>query len=118
MIFLYARLLPSGNKIRNVWGKRGYTDLGSRNNLTPLANWDQKRHKTRPLLTRGEEKETLQKFGLTTKKYITINREVGDTQLVDSTKLWPLEYYRKLIADLKETAPQYQIIEVGCGKGE
>lgn len=65
-----------------------------------------------------QEKETLQKFGLTTKKYITINREVGDTQLVDSTKLWPLEYYRKLIADLKETAPQYQIIEVGCGKGE
>ncbi|WP_428052771.1 glycosyltransferase [Candidatus Avelusimicrobium stercoris] len=64
------------------------------------------------------EKETLQKFGLTDKKYITINREVGDTQLVDSTKLWPVEYYRKLVADLKEIAPQYQIIEVGCGKGE
>ncbi|WP_432634934.1 glycosyltransferase family 9 protein [Candidatus Avelusimicrobium sp.] len=64
------------------------------------------------------EKETLQKFGLTTKPYITINREVGDTQLVDSTKLWPVEYYRKLVDELKKVAPQYQIVEVGRGKGE
>ena len=65
-----------------------------------------------------QEKETLQKFGLTTKPYITINREVGDTQLVDSTKLWPVEYYRKLVDELKKAAPQYQIVEVGRGKGE
>ena len=70
-----------------------------------------------PVSVKNEE-EILGKFGLISKKFITINREGGLAGQSDTTKLWPLEYYRKLIADLKETAPQYQIIEVGCGKGE
>lgn len=70
-----------------------------------------------PVSVKNEE-EILGKFGLISKKFITINREGGLAGQSDTTKLWPLKYYRKLIADLKETAPQYQIIEVGCGKGE
>lgn len=70
-----------------------------------------------PILLHDEEK-TLSHFDLKNKKYITVNREVGYERVLESTKLWPLEYYRELIATLKKDYPQYQIVEIGTGKGE
>lgn len=64
------------------------------------------------------EEETLTKFGLTSKKFITVNREVGLAGVIESTKLWPMDYYRQLVAMIKHEYPSYQIIEVGYGKGE
>lgn len=64
------------------------------------------------------ETETLHKFGLVSKRFITLTREVGYDKVTHSTKLWPVEYYRRLTEKIKKSYPQYQIIEVGCGKGE
>lgn len=65
-----------------------------------------------------KEQETLQKFNLKPSLYITVNREVGDSHLCNSTKLWPLAYYRELVEKLKHHYPQYTIVEIGTGKGE
>lgn len=64
------------------------------------------------------EKETLKKFNLYGKKYITLNREGGSDQGWESTKLWPLSYYRKLVEELKRVYPNYELVEVGAGRGE
>lgn len=65
-----------------------------------------------------DEAAVLRKFNLLGKKYITVNREVGHERLAESTKLWPLVYYRKLVEKLKKCYPNYEILEVGSGKGE
>ncbi len=62
------------------------------------------------------EKETLAKFNLANKRYITLNREVGIVGQ-NSTKLWPMEHFLKLIEKLKTSFPQYTLVEVGIGKG-
>ncbi|MDO5765797.1 MAG: glycosyltransferase family 9 protein, partial [Elusimicrobiales bacterium] len=64
------------------------------------------------------EAETLKKFGLYEKKYVTLNREGGSAQCWESTKLWPLAYYRELVEKLKEIYPDYELVEIGAGKGE
>lgn len=65
-----------------------------------------------------EEAAVLRKFNLIGKKYITVNREVGFERVTESTKLWPLVYYRELVEKLKECYPGYEILEIGTGKGE
>jgi len=62
------------------------------------------------------EETILKKFKLEKKKYITVNREVGIGGS-NSTKLWPMENYLKVIEKLKVSFPQYTIVEVGTGKG-
>lgn len=64
------------------------------------------------------ERETLRGFGLEHQKYITINREVGYERVTESTKLWPLSYYRGLVEKLKQQYSRYKILEIGTGKGE
>jgi len=63
------------------------------------------------------EKETLKKLGLS-QPYITVAREVGFTTVLEGTKLWPMEHYRKLLSLIKKTYPELRIIETGCGRGE
>lgn len=65
-----------------------------------------------------KEAETLKKFNLLPQKYITVNREVGFERVTESTKLWPLDYYRELVEKLKKHYPDYEILEIGTGKGE
>lgn len=65
-----------------------------------------------------QEIETLNKFGLMSKKYITINREVGDSETLESNKLWPVKHYQTLVEKLKKKYPLYQTLEVGTGKGD
>ena len=60
------------------------------------------------------EETTLEKFKLEKKKYITVNREVGKGG-ENSTKLWPVAYFAELIEKLKNSFPQYTIVEVGTG---
>lgn len=63
-----------------------------------------------------DEEITLKKFKLEKKKYITLNREVGIGG-DNSPKLWPVKNFEELIEKLKTSFPQYQIVEVGTGKG-
>ncbi len=65
-----------------------------------------------------QEQETLRKFNLKPLSYITVNREVGDSHLCNSTKLWPLAYYRELVEKIKHDYPTYTVVEIGTGKGE
>lgn len=76
-----------------------------------------KEHFLLPISLVNEDK-VLQKFSLFSKKFITINREVGVDSTCESTKLWPLTYYRELTKALKKSYPDYKIIEIGTGKGE
>lgn len=62
--------------------------------------------------------ETLTKFNLNNKTYITVAREVGYDKVVNSTKLWPLKNYRELTKQIKQTFPHITIVEIGAGKGE
>lgn len=64
-----------------------------------------------------KEKETLQKFNLFRRTYITIAREVGYDKVVESTKLWPLDNYRELTKLIKQNFPNVTIAEIGAGKG-
>ncbi len=65
-----------------------------------------------------ENFHTLQKKFNLKDKFITISREVGHENLSEGTKLWSLENYRNLVEKIKNHFPDYQIIEVGTGKGE
>lgn len=64
------------------------------------------------------ERQVLDKFSLRSKKYITVSREVGDGAVTESTKLWPMSHYRKLLQLIKKTYPAYILLEVGTGKGD
>lgn len=56
--------------------------------------------------------DTLEKFNLKNKKFITLNRGVGN-KLSQSPKLWPLEKYNSLIKLLKDKYPDYILIQIG-----
>ena len=62
--------------------------------------------------------KVLKKFELQDTPYITVNREVGYDRIMESTKLWPINYYRELVEQLKARYPKYKIVEIGTGKGE
>lgn len=50
--------------------------------------------------------------------YITINRGADKPCIADKIqmKVWPLEYYEKLICILKEKYPQYEIVQLGSNE--
>ena len=56
--------------------------------------------------------ETLDKFNLKGKTFITLNRGVGN-KLSDSPKLWPLENYNNLIEKIKAKYPNYALVQIG-----
>ena len=64
-----------------------------------------------------DEKQTLQKFNLKNRKYITLNREGGTKELWNSSKIWPKEYYEILVKQLKSLFPSYIFVEIGAGRG-
>ena len=58
--------------------------------------------------------KTLKKYGLQEKKFITLNR--GSYTIPgqgEGTRVWPLEYYNKLIKLLKKHYPEYKIVQLG-----
>lgn len=59
------------------------------------------------------EMEYLKKLNLTPDKYITLHRGCDVKNPKDSTKLWKLEYYEQLIADIRRKYPQVKLIQLG-----
>lgn len=121
------RLVAFGLEYKDIIIRSAYKDSITNNILSESKKWFQhpdilnEFHLTEDFLLPirlHNQQETLMKFHLISKKYITVNREVGDKNLMDSTKLWPLPYYRELIEAIKQHYPQYQIVEIGTGKGE
>lgn len=60
--------------------------------------------------------ETLAKFSLENKRFITIQRGVGGGERNISTRLWPLEHYEPLVGLIKERLPDVCIVQVGTEK--
>lgn len=56
----------------------------------------------------------LPRYQLEPKKYITINRGVDSNLSENCPKLWPLEYYKKLVILLKEKYPNLKIVQIGA----
>lgn len=59
------------------------------------------------------EIETLKKFNIYNKKFITIHRGVDSKQDKDSTKLWPWQYYNILIKHIKDNYKDILIVQLG-----
>lgn len=61
-----------------------------------------------------EYSESLESIGLESKKYITLNRgadSMGRSTM--QTKVWPQEYYEKLVEKVKEENPELVIVQLG-----
>ncbi len=62
----------------------------------------------------SDETAVLRKFGLDGKTFVTLNRGVDSTsKSPESTKMWPLDYYVRLVADLKRAFPERTFVQLG-----
>lgn len=60
------------------------------------------------------DNRVLTKFGLFSKKYITVSRGADGAFSDNHPKLWPLEYYNSLVKLIKQKYPIYDIIQIGA----
>lgn len=64
-----------------------------------------------------DEDAALRKFGLDGKKFVTLNRGIdANAKSAESTKMWPLEYYVRLVADLKRAFPERTFVQLGVSE--
>ena len=66
-----------------------------------------------------DERTVLARYGLNRKKYITVQRGIGTADNMpneNSTRLWPLEHYNLLAAELQREYPQYQLVQLGVSR--
>ena len=67
-----------------------------------------------PIFIDTDEDECLKKFGLLGKKFITFSRECGQMLFdAESTKMWPLSHYDRLVKLLKQETNEYKIVQIG-----
>ncbi|MBR5242972.1 MAG: hypothetical protein IKW13_01940 [Thermoguttaceae bacterium] len=61
-----------------------------------------------------DEDAVLRKFGLDGKTFVTLNRGIdAGAKNAESTKMWPLDYYVRLVADLKRAFPERTFVQLG-----
>ncbi len=61
-----------------------------------------------------DEDAILRKFGLDGKTFVTLNRGIDSSaKSAESTKMWPLDYYVRLVADLKRAFPERTFVQLG-----
>ncbi|MCI8855585.1 MAG: glycosyltransferase family 9 protein [Clostridiaceae bacterium] len=60
--------------------------------------------------------ETLEKFGIGARPYLTIHRGCDAYYTKDSVKLWPVAYYQILIGLLKRKYPDLLIVQLGVSR--
>ena len=64
-----------------------------------------------------DEDAALRKFGLDGKKFVTLNRGIdASAKAAESTKMWPLDYYVRLVADLKRAFPERTFVQLGVSE--
>ena len=67
-----------------------------------------------PIFIDTDEDECLKKFGLLGKEFITFSRECGKMLFdAESTKMWPLSHYDRLVKLLKKETNEYKIVQIG-----
>jgi ADP-heptose:LPS heptosyltransferase len=62
----------------------------------------------------GNVFDIFDKTGVAPYQYITFNRGVGGNETETSPKLWPAEYYKRLILLLKNKYPDIKLIQLGA----
>lgn len=63
--------------------------------------------------------DILKSCNLVGQKYITITRSVETSQKhISNIRLWPIKYYEKLIADIKNRYPEIKIVQLGVDRCE
>lgn len=61
-----------------------------------------------------DEDAILRKFGLDGKTFVTLNRGIdAGAKSAESVKMWPLDYYVRLVADLKRAFPERTFVQLG-----
>ncbi|MBP3532249.1 MAG: glycosyltransferase family 9 protein [Thermoguttaceae bacterium] len=67
--------------------------------------------------TPTDEDAVLRKFGLEGKSFVTLNRGIdAGAKAAESTKMWPLDYYVRLVADLKRAFPERIFVQLGVSE--
>lgn len=72
------------------------------------------RYNTLYMPLRPEYFSIFKRYNLQSKKYITINRGVDSNLGENCPKLWPLDYYKKLVVLLRNKYPDIKIIQIGA----
>ena len=63
--------------------------------------------------------EVLDRYNLNNIKYITITRSVDQNyNQKENVRLWPIEYYEKLIMDIKQKYPDIKFVQLGVSRCE
>ena len=72
-----------------------------------------------PLLPEtDDEKHILKKYNLLDKEYICVNRDVDVLLGINHPKLWPLEYYDKLISKIRINYKNIKLVQIGARSEE
>ena len=73
---------------------------------------DRNNYKFSPSIS--EEQKILNELNLANMKFITLNRGVdGENRHIESTKLYPLDYYNELVKLIKKEYKEYKIVQLG-----
>lgn len=60
--------------------------------------------------------KTLEKFNLNNIKYITLSHSVDGIYNANHPKLWPLDYFERLILQIKKIHPNIQFVQLGSNQ--
>lgn len=98
--YMYTRMIIEHKTVLNSADVDGLLEIGSEYRM--------------PILTDSDREQVLEKFGLKGKKFITFQRGINPKlATTENPKMWPLEYYEKLIVALKEEFSDYVLVQLG-----
>lgn len=85
-----------------------------------LGNRLMMREKSFALSCVGDTDAVLRKFGLEKGAYILVQRGVGEADMFDgqTTRLWPAARYEEACRFLKDSFPQYLLVQPGSGRDD
>ncbi len=61
-----------------------------------------------------DDDSILERYGLQEDKFIVINRDVDQVQMMSHPKLWPIEYYNSLVKMIRIEHPEFHFVQVGA----
>ncbi len=98
--YLYTWMIIQHKTVLNSADVRGILGVGSEYRM--------------PILTNADCGETLEKFGLKGKKFITLQRGINPKlATTENPKMWPVEYYEDLIRLIHEEFREYVLVQLG-----
>ena len=111
-------LLPDVGLVHNLIASRSILYGKTRIQQFDQCDLLELRRNTKPFLkVKPQYLDSLKKFGLYCRRYITLQRGVNHHDKVNSsTKVWPLRHYEKFIKLCHEKYPDIAIVQLGYSK--